>query len=135
MVNWGYNKDRCRIKWRCPIVTSKNVKEQIGECPIKDICSSSSYGRVVYTYPEVNPRLFTNPPRRSNVWYKLYTRNRSSIERCIKRILVDYELEKARVYSRKQWIWRIALVCINIHLDAWIDFAKLDIVGSLTIRA
>ncbi|MBC7320123.1 transposase [bacterium] len=132
MVNWGYNKDRCRIKWRCPALTRKNFKKQIGECPIKDRCSSSSYGRVMYTYPEVNPRLFTNPPRGSNLWNELYTRNRSSVERCIKRILVDYELEKARVYSRKQWIWRIALVCINIHLDAWIDFARLNIVESLT---
>jgi len=131
MVNWGYNKDRCRIKWRCPILASKKAKKQTGECPIRDKCSSSSYGRVVYTYPRTNPRLFTNPPRSSKLWNELYTRYRSSSERCIKRILVDYELEKARVYSRKQWLWLIALVCINIHLDAWMDFAKPDIVDSL----
>ncbi|MBC7320099.1 hypothetical protein H5T89_05605, partial [bacterium] len=96
---------------------------------------SSSYGKVVYTYPKTNPRLFTNPPRGSRLWNELYTKYRSSSERCIKRILVDYELEKARVYSRKQWLWLIALVCINIHLDAWVDFAKPNIVGKLISRA
>lgn len=38
----------------------------------------------------------------SILWNKLYTKNRSSVERYIKRILVDYDLEKARVYSRKR---------------------------------
>lgn len=132
MANWGYNKDRYRIKWRCPILVSRKVNNQFVECPIKDGCSNSSYGKVVYTYPSSNPRLFTNPPRGSSLWNELYTKNRSSVERCIKRILVDYDLEKARVYSRKQWIWRIAFVCINIYLDAWIDFARLNIVGSFT---
>ncbi|MGC8716922.1 MAG: hypothetical protein ACP5RW_02875, partial [bacterium] len=56
---------------------------------------------------------------------------RSSAERCMKRILIDYKLESARVYSRKQWIWRITFICINIHLDAWIDSARPNIVGKL----
>ncbi|MBC7321240.1 hypothetical protein H5T89_11425, partial [bacterium] len=40
------------------------------------------------------------------------------------------KLEKARVYSRKQWIWLIALVCIN-QLSAWMDLAKPNIVRKL----
>ncbi|HHV80500.1 TPA: transposase [bacterium] len=132
MVNWGYNKDRCRIRWRCPIYASKKTKRKLGECPIKNECSNSSYGRVIYTYPKNNLRLFTTPPRESELWKNIYSKYRSSVERCMKRILIDYELEKARVYSRKQWIWRIALTCINIHLDAWIDYARPNIVGHLT---
>jgi len=132
MVNWGYNKDRCRIKWRCPIYASKKKRRKLGECPIKNECSNSSYGRVVYTYLDDNLRLFSNPPRGSERWKSIYSKNRSSVERCMKRILIDYELEKARVYSRKQWVWRIALICINIHLDAWRDYARPNIVGHLT---
>ncbi|MGC8970573.1 MAG: transposase [bacterium] len=131
MVNWGYNRDRCRIKWRCPILASKKTKKQLGECPIRELCSGSSYGRVIYTYPETNLRLFTNPPRGSKLWEDIYSKYRSSAERCMKRILIDYKLESARVYSRKQWIWRIAFICINIHLDAWIDSARPNIVGKL----
>ncbi|MBC7319446.1 hypothetical protein H5T89_02275, partial [bacterium] len=40
------------------------------------------------------------------------------------------KLEKARVYSRKQWIWLITLVCIN-QIFVWVDFAKPNIVGKL----
>ncbi len=72
MSHWGYNKDRYRIKWRCPVSASKKKKEKFGECPMRDACSSSSYGRVVYTYPESNPRLFTTPPRGFNSWRDLY---------------------------------------------------------------
>jgi hypothetical protein len=68
----------------------------------------------------------------SERWKSIYSKNRSSVERCMKRILIDYELEKVRVYSRKQWLWRIALICINIHLDAWRDYARPNIVGHLT---
>ncbi|MBC7320255.1 transposase, partial [bacterium] len=131
MVNWGYNKDRCRIKWRCPILASKKTKRKLGEYPIKSECSNSSYGRVIYTYPKDNLRLSTTPPRGSELWSNIYSKYRSSVERSIKRILVDYKLERARVYSRKQWVWRVALICMNIHLDAWIDFRKLGIVEHL----
>ncbi len=50
----------------------------------------------------------------------------------IKRFLVDYQLERARVYSKKYWYWRIALIGINIYLDAWLEYKKLDIIGRLT---
>jgi len=50
----------------------------------------------------------------------------------IKRILVDYQLERARVRSRKQWYWRILLAGVNIHLDAWLDYRRLNIVGHLS---
>jgi len=73
MVNWGYNKDRCRIKWRCPIYASKKTKRKLGECLIKNECSNSSYGRVIYTYPKDNLRLFTTPPRGSELWSNIYS--------------------------------------------------------------
>ena len=68
----------------------------------------------------------------SERWKSIYSKNRSSVERCMKRILIDYKLERARVYSRKQWVWRIALICINIHPDAWRDYVRPNIVGRLT---
>ncbi len=56
MAHWGYNKDRHRIKWRCPVVASKKIRRLLNICPIKDTCSKSNYDKF-YTYPESNPRL------------------------------------------------------------------------------
>lgn len=43
MVNWGFNHDRCRIKYRCPLATGK-----IDSCNCKEKCSPSDYGRCIY---------------------------------------------------------------------------------------
>ena len=64
MAHWGFNKDRYRIKWRCPIISSKKSRKKYSECPFREECSTSEYGRTVYTYPESNPRLFTKTVRK-----------------------------------------------------------------------
>lgn len=52
MVNWGYCKDRFRYKYRCPLKCGK-----IQDCPYKDSCSKSEYGRVLYIKSEeLDPR-------------------------------------------------------------------------------
>jgi len=47
MVNWGYCRQKHSRKWRCPLACGK-----AGSCPCKQKCSSSSYGRCVYTKPD-----------------------------------------------------------------------------------
>lgn len=111
MVHWGLcRNDRLRIKWRCPLACGK-----VRSCETP--CSDSAYGRTVYTKPKDDYRLFTSTPRRSKRWKRVF-RKRSSVERCIKRLTVDYGTEKTRSRSRMAVFARQIFAAVNVHLDA-----------------
>lgn len=111
MKNWGYQNDRCRIKWRCP------CHQNLEQCPLGKPCSPSPYGRVVYTKKDDDVRLFGAVARSSKTWKAIYKR-RTTVERSFKRILVDYAIEAGKVRDKRYWSWRVILAGINIHLDA-----------------
>ncbi len=117
MMYNGVDEKRQRIKWRCPL------HKEPDRCPKKQECSPSSYGRVVYTKPDDDFRLFTKTPRGSEAWKKAYAR-RTTVERTIKRILVDYDIESLRFRSEKRWFWSASLAAINQHLDAQVRVLK-----------
>lgn len=117
MVYNGVDKKRQRIKWRCPMHQGPD------QCPKKHECSPSAYGRVVYTKPEDDFRLFTKTPRGSADWKEAYAR-RTSVERTFKRILVDYDIENLRFRAEKRWFWFASLAAINQHLDAQVAVLK-----------
>ncbi|GAW31982.1 transposase, partial [Carboxydocella sp. JDF658] len=123
-VNWGFQQDRCRIKWRCPNYM------KLDQCPDHEKCSPSKYGRVIYTKPSWDLRLFTPTPRGSQEWKETYAR-RTSVERTFKRILVDYKIEQARARSKKRWFWQALLAAINQHLDAQISVIKPNILAEI----
>lgn len=130
MVHNGFDEKRQRIKWRCP------MHKEPDKCPRKQQCSPSSYSRVVYTKPDDDFRLFTKTPRGSKAWKKTYAR-RTTVERTVKRILVDYDIESLRFRAEKRWFWSASLAAINIHLDAQVAALKLPLftkVG-LTLKA
>ena len=115
MVNWGFNKDRCRIKYRCPLACGK-----IDSCPHKSECSPSEYGRTVYIKPEWDLRLFTRIPRGSDAWSEKY-KKRTCAERVNNRILNDYGVEKN--YKTKKRISFYSMIAgFNIHLDAQLKY-------------
>lgn len=124
MVYNGYCPDRMRIKWRCPRKADKNFNQE-NICQKFNYCSPSDYGRVVYTYPKNNLRLFNKTPRGSEKWLKTYNK-RTSAERSNKKKKTDYKIEQARVRSREQWFCRYALTAICQHLDAWTKTSKID---------
>jgi len=124
MTNWGIHQKRQRIKWRCP-----RYKDPTS-CKYQQNCSTSNYGRVVYTRPETDYRLFTKTPRGSKAWKKVYTR-RTSVERTLKRILVDYLIERARARSDKRWFWLATLAALNQHLDAQIKTTEISLLNRL----
>jgi len=124
MVFNGVDKKRQRIKWRCPMY------RQPDRCPKKQGCSPSAYGRVVYTKPSDDPRLFTKTPRGSKAWKKVYAR-RTTVERTIKRILVDYDIESLRFRAEKRWFWFASLAAINQHLDAQMGVRKQPLFAKL----
>lgn len=112
MINNGYCKNRSRIKWRCPLKCGKT-----NFCSCLNSCSDSSYGRVIYTKPDWDLRLFTPVPRGSKEFKEIY-KNRSSSERINNRILNDYHLHEMKIRSKKRFSFFAMMIGINIHLDA-----------------
>jgi hypothetical protein len=116
MVLWGFcGKDRCRIKYRCPKKCGK-------PCENCENCSPSPYGRVVYTKPDWDLRLFTKVPRGSEGWRSLM-KERTAAERVNNRILNHYGVENARTRGKGRISFLVTLAAINVHLDA--QLAKL----------
>lgn len=116
MVYGGFDKDRHRLKWRCPKVAgSRRLSSQI---TCAKPCSPSPYGRTVYTKPMDDPRLFTTTPRGSPSWKKTYAR-RTSSERCFKHVKIDHAIERCRSRSSRAWVWHAHLIAMNHHLDVW----------------
>ena len=109
MVYNGFCPDRCRFKWRCPNVLNKPCLSCLN-------CSPSDYGRVIYTKPDWDLRLFTKIPRGSNSW-KLKMKSRTSCERINDRILHDYGVENAHSRGKKRISFALTIAATNIHLD------------------
>lgn len=107
----GHCKDRDRIKWRCPLKANSNSNS---EC----LCSTSSYGRVVYTHPKENPRLFPAIPRTSKKWQDIYD-HRTASERVFKRQKNDFKLTSFKTRSKERQLFYALLTAICVHLDAW----------------
>lgn len=125
MANWGYNaKDRNRIKWRCPRVLGRTAP-----CAACDVCSDSAYGRVVYTKPSWDLRLFTTIARGSERW-KLKMKERTAAERVNNRILNHYGVETAKYRGKARISFFITVAAFNIHLDA--RLAKLKKLGKFS---
>ena len=112
MINWGYNPDRCRIKYRCPFALGK-----IKSCACKEKCSPSDYGRCIYIKPIWDLRLFTIIPRGSDQW-KTQMKSRTTSERVNKRILNDYGLELSHIRGKKRTFWLSLIHSTNVLLDA-----------------
>lgn len=128
LTNWGFCWDRGRNKWRCPVCSLAQYKDE--ECPYGDICQKkrSKYGRVVYTRSEENFRYFTPVSRDSDLWRDLYNK-RGASERSFKSKKRDYKLSITRTRGRKMWTIRVALACMCQHIDAQaqiLSFAKSE---------
>ena len=117
MVHWGFNTDRCRIKYRCPLACGK-----IDKCPHKSKCSPSKYGRTVYVKPDWDLRLFTRIPRSSDAWKAKY-KKRTCAERVNNRILNNYGVEK-NCKTKKRISFFSMIAGFNIHLDAQLKYLE-----------
>ena len=115
MINWGFNKDRCRIKYRCPLACGK-----IDSCHCKSQCSKSDYGRTIYIKPQWDLRLFTRIPRGTPAWKDTF-KQRTCAERINNRILNNYSVEK-RHKTKKRISFYTMIAGFNIHLDAQLKY-------------
>ena len=111
MVYNGFCPDRSRFKWRCPRVSGKALpSDSCGDC------SPSPYGRVIYTRPVWDLRLFTKIPRGSDSW-KSKMKSRTSCERINDRILHDYGVQNTNSRGKKRISFSVTIAAFNIHLD------------------
>jgi hypothetical protein len=127
MTRWGFCPDRLRLKWRCPLAAAKKTDE-LTTCPFFNKgCSGSSYGRVIYTYPQENYRLHTLIPRDSDLW-QCHRDARSCAERSVKRKKYDFHLLQTKTAGRDRWFFRLILAACCQHIDAWLTHAadRLD---------
>lgn len=116
MIYNGFcGKDRCRIKWRCPRVLGKVEPSEICKS-----CSPSPYGRVIYTKPDWDLRLYTRIPRKSLLW-KNNMKQRTAAERINNRILHNYGIENAKPRGKKKISFLTMIAGFNVHLDAQIN--------------
>lgn len=116
MANWGFCRDRCRIKWRCPVVALK--KYQNFCCPFFKSCTDSAYGRVIFTKPKWDFRIHTQVARNSKLFNQL-EKGRSASERSNKRKKYDFSLLSTRTSSRKFWFFRVMIASMCQHIDEW----------------
>ena len=116
MYYFGHEKDRDRVKWRCPIKAAK--KNENLKCDFINICSPSAYGRVVYTHQKDNPRLYPPIPRISEKWQDIYD-HRSSSERVFKREKNDFKLTSFKTRSKERLLFYALLTAIAVHVDTW----------------
>ncbi len=107
----GYDQNRDRQKWRCPLAAGTH-----NSCASP--CSTAKYGRTFHTYPKCDVRLNPRTPRGSNEWKPIYKR-RTSVERSNKREKVDYKLESGRHRSTMMWYIRLYGIMTCQHVDAW----------------
>jgi len=123
MKDSGYDHTRGRRKYRCPLVNK-------GVVTCDSPCSTSPYGRCIYTYTKENLRLFPPIARNSNEWKNAYKR-RTTVERSNKREKVDYMLEAGRHRSTKLWTIRIYGIMMCQHIDAWFKESDLKLQSTL----
>ena len=92
MVPNGFDKSNSTMMWRCPYGQNHKCK-----CP--QSCTESEYGRVIKTKPEWDIRLYTDVPRRTEAYKKIYNQ-RTATERINNRILNDYKLHRMMIHTR-----------------------------------
>lgn len=125
MIYHGFEKSRSRIKWRCPLALKK-----VESCSCSANCSPSAYGRVVYTKPNWDLRLFTKIPRGSKQWKEKY-KIRTCSERINNRILNDYKIHLLRIRGKMRYSFMTMIAAINIHLDARIKVSGFNLLSLL----
>lgn len=113
MIPWGYDQTRLRTKYRCPLACGK-----VSDCPCRQDCSSSDYGKTVYIKALDNPRDNSPLVYRSDEWCDIY-KDRTCTERINTRILNDYKQHQQTVREGAKHAFLAIFSAINIHLDAW----------------
>jgi hypothetical protein len=117
MTPTGYQADRDRQQWRCPLIKGPE-RGDVFTCPHREECSMAASGRVVYTYPGQDPRLNTVPPRGTPAWQQVYN-HRTASERTNARQKYHLRLGQTRIRGGARWLFRTLLSAVAQYLLAW----------------
>jgi hypothetical protein len=94
----GKNRSQ-RFKWVCHKSYKLHRSSSIRVCICKSPCTTSTYGRCVYTYPHKNLRFYPGIPRGTEHWDNLY-RHRTLVERTINIIKDDFGVAHRRTFAQ-----------------------------------
>ena len=111
MKSNGCDLSRQQAKFRCPRMWGCS-------CMCKNKCSEAKFGRTLSLPMAKNRRQYTNPPRGSEQWKKMYNK-RTASERCNKRMKNDFLLEQGHHRKTVYWYVRVYVIMMLQHLAAW----------------
>lgn len=132
---WGRCPDRNRLKWRCPLKATQKDAQRLQQkldgkgsdadtdgdgdkFPYPCLCSNSSYGRVIYTYPQDNYRHHPPLPRHTREW-KRHRKKRTAVERSHASNKEGFGLRRIRTAGRERWFFWIMMAAMLQHVRAW----------------
>lgn len=116
MLTWGCCRERCRIKWRCPVSASKPYHSF--NCPVVASCTASSYGPVVVTRPHWDIRSQTPVVRNSQLRHTLYT-GKGASERRNNRKPADFSGRATQTSGRKLGFLRVRFTSMCQPIKEW----------------
>ncbi len=105
MVFYGFERDRKRLKYRCPAAAYGFA------CAEWDECCHSAYGRIVRVPLDVDRRRFVPVPRGSYKWRRLYGR-RTAVERVNSRLDVSFGFERHFIRGMKKMRVRVGMALV-----------------------
>ncbi len=124
-VSGGKNRSK-RFKWVCP--KSNPVKGSSKRvCSCETPCTSSSYGRCVYTYPDKNFRFYPGIPRGTEHWDNLY-RHRVVIERTIHTMKDTFVLDVCKSH-------RTVTAKANVYIAGIVQLVTILLADSMHKRS
>lgn len=125
MRHLGYNKNRMRHQFGCPIKrgTRRNGKflyvTHHDECPLDTRCSpDTKHAPTVIIFPKENPRLFPDIPRNSRKFKELYNL-RGGTERSNSFKKTVCNIENAKIKSRAKRLIILYFISIIEHKKAF----------------
>lgn len=101
-----------RDKWICPKTRcSKTSSGTTRICTCENPCTNSKYGRVTFTYPNKNFRLYPGTIRGTEEWNKIY-KIRCNVEQTINHIKCNMGIAGRKTRDRKTTKADVFLACI-----------------------
>ena len=101
----GFESQRGTLKYRCPAAVYGL------DCPERERCGSSAYGRVVRVSLDHNRRRFIPVPRNSYKFKRLY-KKRTAVERVNSRLDVSFGFERHFIRGQKKMQVQVGLALI-----------------------
>ena len=110
MIYYGYDKQRCSIKFRCPAAVGEYSCEGKSACLKNANSKAYQYGRTVrINLKNKSRRIFKSVIKGSRTWNKQYAK-RSALERIFARVDQGYQMDRHYIRGLKRMQLRCNLI-------------------------